>query len=812
MIRIVNRIRVSAAIPIVVGHGILYGLLPTGNTDNLVISLSVNMVAVLMLSPFFTNWLFVNNIQRIQTFVEELKTGVLSKRLPVSAESRIETDVSELNQLHQSLNWMARQIDNREKTIQEKVEELEAANAAAHAANEAKSTFLATMSHEIRTPLNGVIGNLELLEFTDLTGEQQELIQNTEVSAQTLLGIIGDILDFSKIEAGKVEIEIAEMTPANVLHEVEALLMSRAKQKGITFGHYVGPGVPHRVRSDAFRLRQVIMNYVSNAIKFTEKGGILLTLTVDGEDDNGRIYLRYDCIDTGYGFAPEKAKSLFEAFSQEDSSTTRKFGGTGLGLAICKKIAHLLGGDAGAQSVPGEGATFWVRIPVKVLEPEQKPSTDLSGISVLLVTHNAVGKTSHTASDRSRLDFAASITEAEALFSAARDAGKPYDVVAADMPLPDGNAVILRERLGAHQAAMLAFIPRHQQGESYRAYRAGYRLALMKPLGAVDLPHALRFVTNRLQDSQVERILSINIEEQREKLAKIGVRSPVLVIDDTPMNRIVARRQLKKLGLECDEAENGLEGLKKATTMTYALIFVDISMPVMDGLEFSQKLRAWEQEKCQDRLPLIAMTGTTTAVDRQRAFEAGMDDFLSKPVKIEDLSAALVTWLETQQSLGESSRAAALPEDGLVPAPATAPSNSAHEQALVPKSEIVPVTTEAAEAIFDKAPPVDMKSLAELLDEDDPETLKEILNFFLETFDPLFETFEGHVAAGERMDVKMVAHASKSAARNAGALALGEVLARAESTALDADWAEIQNLAQQARAQFNAVTGFVRAL
>jgi len=692
---------------------------------------------------------------------------------------------------------------------------LEKANEAARAASQAKSSFLATMSHEIRTPLNGVIGNLELLSFTGLDGEQQELIQNAEVSAQTLLGIIGDILDFSKIEAGKIEIEYLDMQPAAVLHEVEALLLSRATQRGISLTHYIGPGVPKRARSDAFRLRQVIMNFVSNAVKFTNEGGICLSLTQEGRDAQGRMWLRYECIDTGHGFAPEKGATLFEAFSQEDSSTTRKFGGTGLGLAICKRIAEMMGGSVGASGCPGLGATFWCRIPVEVLEEDDQDTktADLSGISVLLVTRKAKKGSSHRAADGSRLDFANSITDALAHFQQAEQTGQPYTVVASDLVLPDGNAITLREKLQSPQTAMIALVAKDKPEHWHAAYRAGYHVVLRKPLVEADLPHALRFVTGRLTDSGVEKSLDIDIEEQKARLYKGGQRSPVLIIDDTPMNRTVAKRQLTKLGLDHDFAENGLEALEKATSQDYCLLLVDVSMPIMDGLEFAQRFRLWEKEQNRHALPLVAMTGNAMEADRQKALNAGMDDFLTKPVKIEALSVTLVKWLENrpgrpwhpvQTSPSAVFSPRLLPEEASVSDVPAAQKISDNDESPASAGQSNPQQRET--------PPVNMEGLADLLGEDDPEGLKEILNFFLETFDPLFATLETHARAQDRVETKSVAHAAKSAARNAAANDLGDLLAQTEACALEADWTELTTLVGQARQEFNAVKDFIEKL
>lgn len=698
---------------------------------------------------------------------------------------------------------------------------LEKANEAARAASEAKSAFLATMSHEIRTPLNGVIGNLELLGFTSLTDDQKELIRNAEVSAQTLLGIIGDILDFSKIEAGKIEIEALEMNPANVLHEVESLLVSRAVQRSISLRHFVGPDVPARVISDDFRLRQIMMNFVSNAVKFTERGGIFLTLHSEGPTGDGRTWLRFECIDTGQGFAPDRGEALFEAFSQEDSTTTRKFGGTGLGLAITRRIARLMGGDVGAWGCPGHGATFWCRVPVEVVEACPTENESLTGISVLFVSRKAKQGNSSKASDGSRIDFASSIAGAMQRFEQALRAATPYDAVVSDMFLPDGDAIVLKQRLGAHHASMIAIASAEEPEQWHRAYGAGYHVVLRKPLDKADLPHALRVVSGRIREQEVEQTTVVDIDSQKAKLRRGGKRHPVLVIDDTAMNRTVAKRQLEKLGLEADFAEDGLQGLEKATTTEYSLLLVDISMPVMDGLEFTRRFREWEQEKYRHRLPLIAMTGNAMESDRQKALEAGMDDFLTKPVKIEAMSVVLVTWLEnrpgipwekltgTVENAPQQSREGG---EGTVlsdsrPAPAGASSDSTDQRKDSTEKPAEPGATAAG-----GEPPVDLAALGDLLGEDDPESLKEILHFFLETFQPLFATLELHAAAEDAGQIKSVAHAAKSAARNAAAQRLGNQLAELEAKAMAEDMASLQKRVEDAKLELGRTEQFILGL
>ena len=668
-------------------------------------------------------------------------------------------------------------LSKRRERSQKRAMELETLNKAIEKANEAKSAFLATMSHELRTPLNGVIGNLELLRLKGLRPDQSELVDNAQISAETLLGVIGDILDFSKIEAGRIDIEHVETAPAQVLSDVEALLTSKATAKGLFLRTYVAPDVPDMALTDGFRLKQVVMNFVSNALKFTESGGLVLSLSAkDDPDRPGWMRLRYECVDTGAGFAPERAHALFDAFTQEDSSTTRKYGGTGLGLAICKTIANLMGGDIGAAGAPGCGAKFWCEIPVErsAGATRDAPAIDLSGLSILYVAATALdAPLGQGARD---VVGVTSLDDALAHLDAAKVAGDGFDVVIAhDDRLPDGDDGALAR--AADGAALVLIDGKGRAETPMRAYRAGYWLALRAPLDATSLNHAIAYAAGRIERSRQDEQRE-NVSALASEMRASGAGRRVLVIDDTTMNRAVARAQLQAFGCEIVEAENGLKGLEIALAERFAVIFADCNMPVMDGFEFSRRLRSAEKANLAlGHTPIVAMTGNALEGDRQRCLDAGMDDYVTKPVTLKRLAEALERW-------GDE--------------------NLDHEPARTPAK---PQNRHSGE-------PIDLDALSALLGEDDPAELAEMLDLFVETFPDLIDRLDAAISAKDAAATRDAAHAAKSAARNAAAQGLGELMDAIESAAEADGVATLKTYAAEARAIFEAakgqVSGFAR--
>ena len=666
-------------------------------------------------------------------------------------------------------------------------EALVAARDEALAAERAKTDFLAVMSHEMRTPLNGVLGMVSLLGDTELDAEQREYVDIIETSGDALLAVINQVLDFSKIEAGKLDIERIETSPADIVGEIGALMTSQARQRNLTLLTYVGPGVPRLVRSDPLRLRQVLINLCSNALKFTQTGGVYVNLTRTGSDGD-HVLLRFEVIDTGVGFAPEKGRMLFEAFTQEDGSTTRKFGGTGLGLAICKKLVELMGGTIGCDGNPGQGATFWFTVPAAVADARPAIGTaDIAGTSVLVIDDEIMVcdvATRILGDAGARVDTAATLSDGLGRYIRAVEAGRRYDAVVVDYSLPDGKGFDFAESVKEAEGRLIMLTGHEDPLLRRRAHRCGFSHFLTKPIRQEDLCHVIGVAAGRVQRHSVVDERQVDLKTRTEDLRRRAGERPLLLIEDNQMNQTVARRQFAKLGLDCDIADNGRIGLEMALAGAYPAIFADCQMPEMDGFEFTRRLRAWEAEHGGHHI-VIAMTANALQGDAERCTAVGMDDYVSKPVTIDRLAAMLDKWL---------------------PGGAAADGPGAPLAA----AQTVRLNGQAAAAPAADGPiAVDLRQLSEILGDDDEEALHDILHYFADAIGPLLDRLVEGVHRRDRDAVRQVAHAAKGAARNAAAVGLGDVLAQMEASAPEADWTDIEQQLGQARQAVSGVKQYI---
>jgi signal transduction histidine kinase/CheY-like chemotaxis protein/HPt (histidine-containing phosphotransfer) domain-containing protein len=629
----------------------------------------------------------------------------------------------------------------------EAADALVVARQAAEQANRAKSVFLATMSHEIRTPLAGVIANLELLGIAPLDSEQAELARAAGTAAQTLLALIGDILDFSKIEAEQMVLERIAVDPRELAHDAADLVRARAQAKGLALGVHVDAQVPLRIAGDPVRLRQVLMNFLSNAVKFTQAGGIrLMVRAFAGEGD--RIEMRFAVHDTGIGFDPRKSADLFLPFQQEDQSTARRFGGTGLGLAICRRLADLMDGRIEVDAASGQGASFALVFPSEALAPV--PATPAT------LAHRRVGVVGGSPAWR------------EDVCAALAAAGANAHPFAADMLAHlDGlafDAVIGAEPAQPHDVATLAaanpslwVLAANTMAARRAALRAGIWDWLVPGTSPGEAAQALCHLL--APNARAPRPNPAALPDLRAQIA--GRR--VLVVDDVAMNRDVVARQLAKMGIEVDLASNGVEALAIADHRRHALVLTDISMPTMDGYEFARALRMREAARGLPHLPVLALTAHALAGDAERGRDAGMDGYLTKPVSLADLAHALLHWL------GEG---AALNIAAGTPDPVRA----------------AVAARDAAAATFDAA------TLAALVADDDPAVLAELLRLFA---DQVSETVAALSQPASQAAICAAAHQIKGCARNVGAQALGEMADTLERHAAGgaAEIAAVQDLA-----------------